>query len=80
MLDLLGSQYVIEHVVAEHKNSVHDKMYKIYVTDVIKCIAESMGNEIDYRFIELIDSNTVDNRTGDEIALDIIKRAGLKVK
>ena len=38
------------------------------------------GNYINARYIDVIEPKKVDNRTGDEIVADIIKRAGLVVK
>ena len=40
----------------------------------------SGGNYIKARYIDVIEPKKADNRTGDEIVEDIIKRAGLVVK
>ena len=80
MLGLMGSEYVIEHCVAEHNIRINQKAYQIYTTDLLKAIAETNGVEVYRRFADFISPTQEDKRTGDEIALDIIKRAGLKVK
>ena len=80
MLNLMGRNYVIDHVISEYQDYVEEKTYKAYVTDLIKSIAESIGVEVNDRYTDLIDNTYKDDRTGDEIALDVIKRAGLKVK
>lgn len=80
MLNLMGRNYVIDHVISEYQDYVEEKIYKAYVTDLIKSIAESIGVEVNDRYADLIDNTSKDTRTGDEIALDVIKRAGLKVK
>lgn len=41
-------------------------------------IAESMGVQVNARYAELIRPRERDERSADEIALDVIKRAGLK--
>ena len=38
------------------------------------------GKTITKRFIDLIEPKPQDTRSGDEIAIDFIKRAGLKIK
>ena len=48
--------------------------YKIYMTDSLKGIVGMKS-----RWIDLIDRKPVDNRTGDEIAVDVIQKAGLIV-
>ena len=48
--------------------------YKIYMTDSLKGIVGMKS-----RWIDLIDKKPVDNRTGDEIAIDVIQKAGLIV-
>ena len=80
MLNLMGRNYVIDYVISEYQDYVEEKIYKAYVTDLIKSIAESIGVEVNDRYADLIDNTPKDTRTGDEIALDVIKRAGLKVK
>ena len=80
MLELMGSEYVIEHVVAEHNRRAEERGYRIYVTDVIKAIAEATGAiSVSERYADLIKRDAEeDNRTGDEIALSVIERLGLK--
>ena len=55
--------------------------YRIYVTDALRIVAENTGNiSLKLRYYDIIHPKKVDNRTGDEIVADIIKRAGLVVK
>ena len=59
--------------------------YRIYVTDALRVVAENTarfasGNYIKARYADMIELKKQDNRTGDEIVADIIKRAGLVVK
>lgn len=51
--------------------------YRYYVTDSMYYISRNqVPNE---RFYDLINSGPIDTRSGDEIAVDIITRAGLVV-
>lgn len=80
LLDLYGSYYVIEHVIAESNKKQEERLYRCYTSDMLKAIAESFGVTVDSRFIDAINNEPEDEQTGDEIALDIIQRAGLRVK
>ena len=79
MLDLFGSEYVIDHIIAEHNLRIDEKVYRSYTADLLKVIAESIGASVSCRYDELIDRPKEEEKTGDEIALEVIKRAGLKV-
>ena len=58
-----------------------DTEYRVYTTDCLKLIAENTGNiSLKLRYYDIINPKKADNRTGDEIVADIIKRAGLVVK
>ena len=59
--------------------------YRIYVTDALMYISEntaksSGGQYLTKRYAEIIGEVKKDTRTGEEIATDIITRAGLVVK
>lgn len=60
--------------------------YRVYVTDAAKVITSNTarlggGNEITKRWYDAINASAVkDDRTADEIALDIMKNAGLRFK
>ena len=80
MLELLGSGYVIDHVIAEWNRRMDEKVFRIYVSDLLKSMAESWGNQINYRYTDLIEPAEEEPENGDEIALAVIERAGLKVE
>lgn len=50
------------------------------MTDVLACMAEQCGVRVNYRYRELIDSQEEGTMTGDEVALMVIEKLGLKVK
>lgn len=56
----------------------------MYVTDTLKLIAENTSNIVRGsspadRYVDMIKRRPVDRRTGEQIAADVIKKAGLKV-
>jgi len=52
--------------------------YRIYITDILR--ASGQWQTPPRRFAELIGLIEQDNRSGDEIAEDVIRRAGLVVE
>lgn len=72
--------YLIEHAVSEHRRMMDDRRYKTYVTDALMVISENTarmngGRRLTKRWADKYIPK--DTRTGDEIAADIIKHAGL---
>ena len=62
----------------------HDDIYKAYITDALQAITGNTamyagGQAIQERYYDIINKKQ-DKRSGDEIAADIIKRAGLTIK
>ena len=78
MLEIFGSQYVIDHVVAEHNCRMETTIYRSYMSDVVRAIAGNLGVEVNTRFADLFERPIEQEMTGDEIALQVIKKAGLK--
>ena len=61
-----------------------DKAVKIYYAECLRIITENTakmggGSYITAKFTDIIDPKPVDNRAGEEIAADIIKRAEIEV-
>lgn len=64
---------------------LHAETYRVYVSDTLRIISENTarfggGTFAKQRYYDVINPPKVDGRSGDEIAADIIERAGLKVK
>ena len=81
---MFGKGYVFEHILFKLNEEKQDKLYKIYITDTLKALNDNLttyirgGSVINKRWIDLATKKVVyDNRTGREIADDIIKKAGL---
>lgn len=68
----------MRYVEARWNDFNRDETYRIYVTTSLKLAPQSKFLNNDYW--DLVDMKEPDNRTGDEIASDIIERAGLKFK
>lgn len=61
-----------------------DKAVKIYYAECLRIITENTakiggGSYIAVKLADILNPKQVENRTGEEIAADIIKRAGIEV-
>ena len=61
-----------------------DKAVKIYYAECLRIITENTakiggGSYIAVKLADILNPKHVENRTGEEIAADIIKRAGIEV-
>lgn len=90
-MDLYGRGYVIDHVASFFRREQEEKRYRAYVTDALKALTEntthrlipgvgevSYGSYMPERWLKE-SQKPEDNRTGDEIAEEVIRRAGLKL-
>ena len=77
---MFGSSYVIDHVIAEHNIRTNEENYKAYMSDVLMAIAGVWGIDVPSRFIDINARKETNELSGDEIALQVIKRVGLKGK
>lgn len=92
MLELFGNGYVIDHCIAvftneqeEIKRQEDEKKYRYYLTDCLKLITENTakyvgGSYISNRYKDIVDPQPIIEKTGDEIAAEIIMKAGLQLK
>ena len=77
----------MRYAMARFNHHQRDLAYRIYVTDCLRIISENTaktrdcwgGSYINAKFTDIINPKPVDNRTGEVIAADIIKRAGIEV-
>lgn len=80
----MGSGYVIEHCVSAFSDMCEEKAFRSYIADGIKCISEAIANQfggsyLQERYADIVSISRTEEKTGDEIALEVIKKAGLKV-
>ena len=74
----------MRYAVARYQSQQRDLAYRIYVADCLRIISENTakiggGSYITAKLSDIINPKPADNRTGEEIAADIIKRAGIEV-
>ena len=74
----------MRYAIARYQSQQRDLAYRIYVTDCLRIISENTakmggGSYITAKLADIINPKHVDNRTGEEIAADIIKMAGIEV-
>ena len=86
LLDLMGSGYVIEHCITAFSLYQQKKLFCQYTTDALKNINEIFaktygGTYMTQRYSEYFPEESHNREmSGDEIAADIIKRAGLRME
>ena len=74
----------MRYAIARYQSQQRDLAYRIYVSECLRMISENAasGGGRSYmvvKFEDVINPKQVENRTGEEIAADIIKRAGIEV-
>lgn len=83
MLELYGRKYVIEHILSAYIAELEERRYRAYITDALLILTKNTakyagGDYLQERWAAKFIPQ--DTRSGDEIALDVIRRAGLKLK
>ena len=80
---MLGKKYLIDYCLSCFLKEQDEKLFRAYVTDALRVLTENIakisgGSYLAQRWIDMSDRTAkVDNRSADEIALDVIKKAGL---
>ena len=74
----------MRYAMARYQSQQRDLAYRIYVSDCLRIISENTakmggGSYITAKLADILNPKPVDNRTGEEIAADIIRRAGIEV-
>ena len=74
----------MRYAMARFNQHQRDLAYRIYIGDCLRIIGENTakmgsGYYIIDKLADIINPNPVDDRTGEEIAADIIKRSGIEV-
>lgn len=81
---MFGWGYVKDFCISLFQKEQEDKAVKIYYAECLRIISENMakmggGSYITVKLADIIDPKPVDNRTGEEIAADIIRMSGIEV-
>ncbi len=71
---------MVDYCVSRYKHKQEEKQYRAYITDALMYLNNSVahkfgGTMITRRYVDL--NKPEDKRTGDDIAVDVMKRAGL---
>ena len=74
----------MRYVTTRYQSQQRDLIYRIYVTNCLRIMTENTakqagGNYMTAEYEDLIKPKKKDNRTGNEIATDVIRNAGIKV-
>ena len=74
----------MRYAIARYQSQQRDLAYRFYVSECLRIISENTakmggGSYITAKLADIINPKPVDNRTGEEIAADIIRRAGIEV-
>lgn len=65
-------------MIAKFNSHVEEVKYRNYVADILYW--RGQGKTLTITYNDFIHPKPVDNRTGDEIALDVINNLGLKLR
>ena len=81
---MFGWGYVKDFCISLFQKEQEDKAVKFYYAECLRIITENTakmcgGSYMKAKFTDIINPKPVDKRTGEEIAADIIKRAGIEV-
>ena len=81
---MLGWGYVKDFCISLFQKEQEEKAVKIYYAECLRIITENTakiggGSYITVKLDDILNPKQVENRTGEEIAADIIKRAGIEV-
>ena len=81
---MFGWGYVKDFCISLFQKEQEDKAVKIYYAECLRIISENTakiggGSYITVKLDDILNPKQVENRTGEEIAADIIKRAGIEV-
>ena len=81
---MFGWGYVKDFCISLFQKEQEEKAVKIYYAECLRIITENTakiggGAYITVKLADILNPKQVENRTGEEIAADIIKRAGIEV-
>lgn len=62
-------------MIARYEEYDRERAYRIYVTKSLQLIPQN--KYITVEFAEALNPNNIDDRSGEEIVIDVIKNAGL---
>lgn len=80
---LFGSEFVVDSCIALYEQEQRQEVWRIYIANGVKILTENTATHkgakaLAKSYTDLF--KPVDNRTGDEVAADVIKKCRLKIK
>lgn len=84
-VDMLGSGYVMDHCMSAFKYRQEEKLYRVYVTDALKAIADNTrryagGYNLTSRFFDWVYKDKPKGNKREETADEIILRIKQKIE
>ena len=86
LIEILGKGYIVEHCIALYNSREEERLYRVYVTDLLTGIfnrlTPSGAEPLTARYADCLQYARPKKveKTGDEIAAEIIKKWNLKQK
>ena len=83
---MLGKDYLVEHVAIGYRQNQRAEAWKSYIADGLMVLTENTATwpgskSLAVRYSDVVSSKPKEKqKTGDEIAADVINRIGLKFK
>lgn len=68
---MFGKDYVFQHIIQTIKQEQKELLYRVYVTDTLRCISMGIGKYPEKRFAELLNPQSEETRTPEEIIENI---------
>lgn len=62
-----------------YKERQENKAFQYYIAEGVRLLTKNTGQYLNKSYYDIVNQKEQDNRTGEEIAMDVIKKCGLKV-
>ena len=80
MVNLLGAGYVADYCISRFRKRQKEELYKVYIADNLMILNNNIAHAFGGSIITTRDADSgkpVEKKSGDDIAVDIMQRAGL---
>ena len=54
MLEVLGDEYISQHIFQSYRDYLEQTSYKVYMSNIGKCIASALGREIESSWYDIL--------------------------
>lgn len=86
LIEIIGKGYIVDHCIALYNRRMEEQAFRIYVTDLLRglynCFTPADAEPLTARYADCLDyaKPKKKEKTGDEIAAEIIAKFNLKQK